>query len=157
MYWQHLWEQLLLGLRLGLGLVEELVASISHYLPCLHARQEARLLLSLLLLYCFIYVLIAGSLLGENAPIRTINHDHIRNCFIRIEKKGNLLLAVILEHLSTCHTIAIRVLLLLKVRHADVLYRLIFDLNRHEGAWFDRELAAACRCKGWLLALFLEC
>ena len=135
-----------MGLHLGLGLVEELVASISHYLPCVHARQEARLLLPLLLLYCFVYVLITGSLLGENAPIRTKNHIYIRNCFIRQEKKGNLLLAVILQHLSTCHTIAIRVLLLLKVRHAYVLYRLVFDLNRHEGAGLDRKLAAACRC-----------
>ena len=146
-----------MGLHLGLVLVEELVASISHYLSCLHARQEARLLLSLLLFYCFIYVLIAGYLLGENAPIRTKNHIDIRNRFIRQEKKGNLLLAVVLQHLSTCHTIAIRMLLLLKVRHAYVLYRLIFDLNGHEGAGFDRKLAAACRCKGWLLTLFLEC
>ena len=146
-----------MGLRLGLVLVEELVASISHYLSCLHARQEARLLLSLLLFHCFIYVLITGSLLGENAPIRANKHIDIRNCFIRQEKKGNLLLAVILQHLSTCHAIAIRMLLLLKVRHAYVLYRLIFDLNRHEGAGFDRKLAAACRCKGWLLTLFLEC
>ena len=60
--------------------------------------------------------------------------------------ESNLLLAVILQHLSTCHTIAIRVLLLLKVRHAYVLYRLVFDLNRHEGAGLDRKLAAACRC-----------
>ena len=146
-----------MGLHLRLVLVEELVASISHYLSCLHARQEARLLLSLLLFYCFIYVLIAGSLLGENEPIRTKNHIDIRNCFIRQEKKGNLLLAVVLQHLSTCHTVAIRMLLLLKVRHAYVLYRLIFDLNGHEGAGFDRKLAAACRCKGWLLTLFLEC